>query len=157
MSEDRQESSKGPFIPPEIRPLMESDPERYPPLEPGTSKEEIQRRARAIIEETQRVPPELDDGRPLPEMWKMIISRSPEVQWTVLDGEAVLLNLENGVYYTLNRVGTKIWEHFTGDQPLEGVLSAICEGFDVTEDMARDDLTALVARLRQEGLIAERS
>ncbi len=87
----------------------------------------------------------------------MIISRSPEVQWTVLDGEAVLLNLENGVYYTLNRVGTKTWEHFTGDQPLEGVLSAICKGFDVPEDVARDDLAALVARLRQEGLIAERS
>ncbi len=44
----------------------------------------------------------------------MIISRSPEVQWTVLDGEAVLLNLENGVYYTLNGVGTKICQLSAG-------------------------------------------
>jgi hypothetical protein len=60
------------------------------------------------MREKQRASPGLEDGRLLPEVWKMIISRSPEVHWTVLDGEAVLLNLENGVYYTLNDVGTKI-------------------------------------------------
>jgi hypothetical protein len=87
------------------------------------------------------------------EMWENIFTRSTDVDWTVLDGEAVLINLENGFYYTLNRVGTVIWELFTGDQTLEAICSALCERFDVTADVARKDLLALVTKLHHEGLI----
>lgn len=75
------------------------------------------------------------------------------MHWTVLEGEAVLLNLDNGVYYTLNRVGTVIWECFTGHQSFRHILASMCERFEVTQDQARDDLEALVTRLQQEGLI----
>ena len=88
--------------------------------------------------------------------WKMCFTQSPDAHGTVLDGEAVLLNLESGVYYTLNRVGAAMWECFTGDQSLEDILSAMCDRFDVAEEVARKDLLALVAQLRQEGLIEER-
>ena len=39
------------------------------------------------------------------EFLNRIIIPHPDVHCTVLDGEAVLLNLKNGHYYTLNRVG----------------------------------------------------
>jgi len=75
---------------------------------------------------------------------------------TILDGEAVLLNLDNGRYYSLNRVGTAAWELMTGDRPLAEIHSAICDRFNVTEEVASRDLVALVTRLRQEKLIEER-
>jgi hypothetical protein len=83
----------------------------------------------------------------------MVFTNNPNVHWTVLEGEAVLLNLDNGIYYTLNRVGTVIWEFFTGHQSFESILASICERFEVTREQAREDLEALVTRLHQEGLI----
>ena len=38
---------------------------------------------------------------------------SPDVQGTSLEGETVLLDLSTGRYYTLNRLGSVIWEHCT--------------------------------------------
>jgi hypothetical protein len=80
-------------------------------------------------------------------------ARSHDVTHTVLDGEAVLLDLDSGVYYTLNRVGTAIWELLGDDRPVETIVAAIREQFDVPEEVARRDLLALLRRLRDEGLV----
>ena len=82
-----------------------------------------------------------------------VVTPHPDVQCSVLDGEAVLLNLETGSYFTLNSVGTVAWELFNGERTLTHVHAAICERFDVGEDVARRDLLSLVSHLEQEGLI----
>ena len=84
------------------------------------------------------------------------VSVAPDVLMRELEGEAVLLNLESGVYYTLNPVGTAIWEQLTGEQTLTEILSAICTRYGVSAETARRDLAALATRLRREGLIEER-
>ena len=82
-----------------------------------------------------------------------VVTPHPDVQCSVLDGEAVLLNLETGAYFTLNRVGTISWELFNGERTLTHVHAAICERFEVSEEVARQDLLSLVKHLDQEGLI----
>ena len=82
-----------------------------------------------------------------------VVTPKPDVQHSVLDGEAVLLDLESGLYYTLNRVGTVAWEYFTADYTLSQVHKEICERFDIDGKVARRDLFALVTHLSQEGLI----
>ena len=78
-----------------------------------------------------------------------------DVHCTVLEGEAVLLHLKNGHYYTLNRIGTVTWELFDGKQTLKDVHRKICARFEVKEDKALKDLMVLVNRLGQEGLIQQ--
>lgn len=92
----------------------------------------------------------------MPEFWRTVFTRGADVTSTVLDDEAVLLNLANGVYYSLNPVGTAIWEQLTGSQSLAEILGIVHRQFEVTEEIVRQDLVALVSRLREEGLIAER-
>jgi hypothetical protein len=141
------------------RELRQSDgPERpsQPSLDPGASKDEIQSQAMAVIGEAEGARLGLVDGVPPLDIWDKVFVPHDDVTSTVLEREAVLLNLNNGRYYTLNRVGTAVWELMTGDRPLAEILSAICERFNVTEEVARQDLVALVTRLRQEKLIDER-
>jgi len=144
------------FIQRELRQPEEAEPPSRPPFAPDASKEEIRRRAAEVIGEAEGARLGLEDSTPLPEIWSTVFSPSDDVTSTVLDREAVLLNLDNGRYYTLNRVGTAAWELMTGDRPLAEILTAICERFNVTEEVAGQDLIALVARLRQEKLIDER-
>ncbi len=82
-----------------------------------------------------------------------VVTPHPDVQCSVLDGEAILLNLETGAYFALNRVGTVTWELFNGERTLDQIHLAICERFEVSEEVARQDLLALVEHLDQEGLI----
>jgi Coenzyme PQQ synthesis protein D (PqqD) len=90
-----------------------------------------------------------------PDKWQMKFARNPDISWTTLDGETILLNLENGFYYTLNRVSSVIWEQLSGAPSLDDILATLHARFDVDEAVIREDLNALIDQLCHEGLIAE--
>ena len=83
----------------------------------------------------------------------MILGRKGDVQWTVMDGEAVILNLANGIYYTLDRIGTIIWQELALGKGLEEIVEIVCARFDEEANVVRGDIKELVAHLKQEQLI----
>jgi hypothetical protein len=85
----------------------------------------------------------------------IVLRSSPDVQGTTMDGETVLLDLSSGRYYTLNRLGSVIWEHCTGQSTIADIHAAICDRFDVAPSRAFDDLVDLVNELIQEGLLLQ--
>jgi hypothetical protein len=77
-----------------------------------------------------------------------------DVHGTVMDGEMVLLNLNTGRYYTLNTVGTMVWELCMAGKTLEDIHQALCVQFEVSSERAEQDLFELVNQLEQEGLLS---
>lgn len=78
---------------------------------------------------------------------------SPEVLSRVLDGEAVLLNLESGSYFGLNAVASRVWELIGEGCTAAALRSALVAEFEVSEDVAARDLAELLGSLRDRGLI----
>jgi hypothetical protein len=68
--------------------------------------------------------------------------------------DIVLLNLQNGKYYTLNRVGAFAWEMLQ-KQPktIESICNAVIKQFDVDHDRCEHDVVALVETLIEQGLV----
>ena len=79
----------------------------------------------------------------------------PDVQSTTMDGETVLLALDTGRYYTLNRLGTVIWDQCNGHTTMKDIHAVLCDRFEVSSDRALDDLVALANQLVQEGLLQQ--
>lgn len=86
---------------------------------------------------------------------RIILRPSDDAQGANMEGETVLLGLSTGRYYTLNRVGSIIWEHCTGQNTVRDIHAKLCEGFEVEPDRALDDLIALINELVQEGLLQQ--
>ena len=72
-----------------------------------------------------------------------------------LQDELVLLNLHTGVYFGLNAVGARIWQLIQAHQqaPLNNVLDALVDEYDVRPDRCTGDLLKLVARLEENRLL----
>ena len=83
----------------------------------------------------------------------MRITRNPGVLESQLDDELVLLNVQTGRYYGLNRVGRFVWQTLGESHTLDEVIAAVMDTHDVTLDRATADVQALVRRLAQEGLV----
>ncbi len=79
--------------------------------------------------------------------------KSKDVTWKVLDGEGIILNLETGVYFTLNVTGTACWERLDGKTSLAMIASDLVERFDVPLEQAQRDLMELTRTLVDEGLV----
>ncbi len=86
---------------------------------------------------------------------RTILRPSPNVQGTSMEGETVLLDLSTGRYYTLNRLGSVIWEHCSGHSTISDIHAVLCDRFEVASERALDDLVALVNQLIQEGLLQQ--
>jgi len=101
------------------------------------------------------VPPTTGTSIDRNELSCTVLQRNPDVQGTTMDGETVLLDLTSGRYYTLNRLGSVIWEHCTGQTTIADIHRVICDRFDVAPERALDDLIVLVNELVQEGLLQQ--
>jgi hypothetical protein len=77
-----------------------------------------------------------------------------EVAAKVMDGEAIMINLSNGTYYSMDGVGGAIWEVIEGEHSLEEVVGAIVSQYDVEREVALADVESLVKQLVEENLVA---
>jgi hypothetical protein len=70
-----------------------------------------------------------------------------------LDQEAVLLNVETGLYFGLDEVGSEIWRCIERGTTREEIRQHLLTEFEVSADEVEADLTAFLDELLTHGLI----
>ena len=80
--------------------------------------------------------------------------RVPEnVLFRELDGESVILNVDDDRYYGLDDIGTRIWQVLTECGSLERTFQALKAEYDVDPGTLRRDISGLVDKLTEKGLL----
>ena len=72
-----------------------------------------------------------------------------------LGNETVLLNLQNGVYYGANPVGTRIWELLKAGESWKAISEHLAQEFEVEPQRLQDDLVDFIRTLDQQGLLED--
>ena len=70
-----------------------------------------------------------------------------------LDGEGIILDMNAGVYYGLDPVGTRLWELIEAHGALRPVFEAACVEFEVDAATLERDLIDLVEDLTAHRLV----
>jgi hypothetical protein len=78
-----------------------------------------------------------------------------EVAAKVMDGEAIIINLTNGMYYSMDQVGGLLWELIERGETLSAMVDAVVASYDVDATQARTDLERLLAELLDEQLVVD--
>ncbi len=71
-----------------------------------------------------------------------------------LEGEAVLLNLNNGQYYGLDEVGNRMFQLITSANCLAAVYQTLLQEYKIEPDQLKTDLAAFLDHLLENGLVA---
>jgi pyrroloquinoline quinone biosynthesis protein D len=69
--------------------------------------------------------------------------------------ELVLLDPEDGSYYTLDEVGARVWELADGTRTAEQIAAALAEEFDAPLETIQADLLELLGELTESGLMTD--
>ena len=80
---------------------------------------------------------------------------APDQVSSDLDGDAVILNLNSGVYFGLNPVGARVWELLQEPRTVDEICGTVRQEFEVEPDRCRRDLINLLEQMRNEGLVTE--
>jgi len=76
-----------------------------------------------------------------------------DVAAKVIDGELMVIRLSDGTYYSMDDVGTRVWELIDGGHDLLAVIRNIATSYAVAVEQVASDVRALVQELLAEGLI----
>jgi len=90
---------------------------------------------------------------------RTFVFNSPPVTHQTIDGEVVIINLQNGSYYSLRDTAATIWALVEQGADLERIVGFFRENYKTGPDSDGDELqncvTAFINALCDEGLIAE--
>jgi hypothetical protein len=81
------------------------------------------------------------------------VSIPQDVMYQELDDESVILNMESGLYFGLDAVGSRIWRAVTEADSIEHAFKTLSAEFDVEEPKLRSDLGELIGELLDQGLL----
>jgi hypothetical protein len=70
-----------------------------------------------------------------------------------LQGETVLLNMENGDYFTLNQMGTEIFSCISEGMDTEGIIEHLLEIYDAEYDRVKNDVISLIDKMKEKNII----
>jgi len=76
-----------------------------------------------------------------------------QVVFRTIDGEAVLLHVDRGVYFGLDPIGTRVWEALVEHGCARPILAPLLEEYDVESDALESDIVALLNQLSANDLI----
>jgi hypothetical protein len=78
---------------------------------------------------------------------------SPQVINETIDGEAIMINLATGSYYSLDRVGGDVWSLLEASLPVDDIVAELSRRYEATEDDIRRGVDDLLERLSSEELV----
>jgi len=71
----------------------------------------------------------------------------------VMDGEAVIINLANGMYYSTDKVGAVVWSLLESGHSVGEAAKEVAARYEVSSDQATSDISQLVTQLLEERLL----
>ena len=77
-----------------------------------------------------------------------------EVVARVFDGEAIIINVANGKYYSMDRVGTLAWHLLTGGYSLGDTAAFLAGRYGMDKTAVAVDVERLAGQLMEEGLVS---
>jgi hypothetical protein len=72
----------------------------------------------------------------------------PNITWRVVDGEALILDLNSGYYFSLNPVATEIWEALQSGADIPRIVQTISLKYQADARVVEHDLSELITDLR---------
>jgi|WetSurMetagenome_2_1015567.scaffolds.fasta_scaffold352435_2 hypothetical protein len=77
----------------------------------------------------------------------------PKVIHETIDGETVIVNLDSGNYYSLDKVGADVWECLVKDFSVHRIIEAIASRYTGERENIEKTMYQFIDEMQQENLI----
>lgn len=82
-----------------------------------------------------------------------VVARSPDQISGDVDGKVVLLSIENGEYYNMNEVGSRIWQLLEQPMTVTTLVERLVAEYEVEHATCVAEVGVFLAKLQQDKLL----
>lgn len=83
-----------------------------------------------------------------------VVSRRNDIDTTDLNGEIVMMDLEKGRYFSLNGVGSRIWEIIEEPIGINKIVDCLLEEYDVNRNECEENVLEFLDKLDDANIIS---
>jgi hypothetical protein len=73
---------------------------------------------------------------------------NPNLIWRVVDGEAILLDTTTGYHFSLDPIGTEVWQSLQAGDSVDDIVARIARTYGTDESTVRSDVTEFMNELQ---------
>ncbi|MEN8193436.1 MAG: PqqD family peptide modification chaperone [Bacteroidota bacterium] len=84
---------------------------------------------------------------------KSVLARNDKLVFSKVDGEVIMLSIDNGEYYGLNQVGAEIWGYLNQPCSVETIIEKLRKYFEVSIQKCKTDTLPFIIELIQKKII----
>lgn len=81
------------------------------------------------------------------------LQRTDDFLGAAVGDELLMMSIEKGSYYSLNPIGTRIWELLEQPLSFDELVSTLTGEYDVSADTCRLEVAQFVTAMRERGLL----
>ncbi len=84
-----------------------------------------------------------------------MLARAPNALWTELDGQFLLMSIENGSYFEVVGIGNAIWHLLDTPRSEAEIIDHVTRRYRVDRDTCARDVSVFLSRLMAVSLITQ--
>ena len=81
------------------------------------------------------------------------LRRNTNTTFQVVANEAILIHLNTGTYFSLNKVGTEFWQMLDGEQTIQAHAATLAVKYNVDTATVAADLLELAEKMAADNLV----
>lgn len=82
-----------------------------------------------------------------------VVVQNRDIDVSDLNNEKVMMNIDKGQYFSLNSLGSRIWELIDSPKKISDVIHTLLEEFEVSEEECIESVTEFLNTLHHVELI----
>lgn len=82
-----------------------------------------------------------------------LVKRNNRLVFSEVDGEIIMISLEQGKYYGLETIGTEIWHMIKEPFKVKEIIDKLLELYEVSYETCSKEVKTLLDNMNREGLV----
>lgn len=82
-----------------------------------------------------------------------VVAISDDLVCSDMDGEIVMMSVDNGEYYGLDEIGSRVWTLLDAPRQVSELCGTLLEEFDVEREQCERDVLAFLNEMAEDGLV----
>jgi hypothetical protein len=82
-----------------------------------------------------------------------VVSPIEDIVVSDIDDEKVMMSVENGQYYNLDSVGSRVWELIVKPVKVSELIDALLLKYDVDRETCERDVLVFLSELHKDGIL----
>lgn len=84
-----------------------------------------------------------------------ILYKNCDIFSSEIDGEAIMMNIENNAYYSMGEIGNRVWQLLDNPTTIKDICEQLTQEYDVSMEQCQKDIITFLNQLLENNLIVK--